>query len=212
MLSRQRRFISDMFSYFTGDSGDSKTEPEPENIHYPQPESAHEPSYPVKPNQHRHYRSPHPEPEPEGILVAFAFSECLFNFLFIMKVPILLCYMKVPGRWAMTATSPKMMRAVKTKLSIIIIREAAWTSYPRRNLSSTWSPDWTEKPRPAVLTCSVFSDHRDDVLPTDFVIIDQPRPDCQHPSQSQARRRGDQRGGSLPRCCREPGFLPGHSL
>ena len=71
MLSRQRRFISDMFSYFTGDSGDSKTEPEPENIHYPQPwpESAHEPSYPVKPNQHRHYRSPHPEPEPEGILV-----------------------------------------------------------------------------------------------------------------------------------------------
>ena len=162
MLSRQRRFISDMFSYFTGDSGDSKTEPEPENIHYPQqpwPESAHEPSYPVKPNQHRHYRSPHPEPEPEGILVGSASSVCLFYFLFIMKVPILLCYMKVPGRWAMRVTCPKMIRAavMKTKLSTIIIREAAWTSYPRRNLSSTWSPDWTEEPRPVVLTCSLLS-------------------------------------------------------
>ena len=65
--------------------------------------------------------------------------------------------MRVPGRRAMTATCPKMMRAVKTKLSIIITREAAWTSYRRRNLSFTWSPDWTEKPRPVVLTCSLLS-------------------------------------------------------
>merc|ERR1719192_661545 len=65
MLSRQRRFISDMFSYFTGDS---QPEPEPENIHYshPGPDYVSEPSYPVKANQHRHYRSPHPEPEPQG--------------------------------------------------------------------------------------------------------------------------------------------------
>ena len=65
MLSRQRRFISDMFSYFTGDS---ETEPEPEATPDFSPHSEAEPSYPMKANQHRHYRSPHPEPGPEGIL------------------------------------------------------------------------------------------------------------------------------------------------
>ena len=130
MLSRQRRFISDMFSYFTGDS---EPEPEPENPHYPQPwpQSEPEPSYPVKPNQHRHYRSPYPEPEPQGIAITSSFG--LFNFLFIMKVPILLCCMKVRGTWAMTTTCRKR----KISQSITITREAVWTSCLKRSLSFT---------------------------------------------------------------------------
>ena len=67
MLSRQRRFISDMFSYFTGD-GEPQPEPEKTPDSSQSQHSHHEPSYPVKANQHRHYRSPHPEPGPEGTL------------------------------------------------------------------------------------------------------------------------------------------------
>ena len=78
MLSRQRRFISDMFSYFTGD-GESQPEPEKTPDSSQSQHSHPEPSYPVKANQHRHYRSPHPEPGPEGILAGSSCS--LFNFL-----------------------------------------------------------------------------------------------------------------------------------
>ena len=139
MLSRQRRFISDMFSYLTGDS---EAEPEPEQTadysHHSQPE----PSYPVKPNQHRHHRSPHPEPGAEGMLASLV-SIFSLNFLFNLQVPILLSCMRVPGTWAMITTSLKIMRAatIQIKLIIIFAREAAWTNYQKRNLSFTSSPD-----------------------------------------------------------------------
>lgn len=89
LLSRQRRFISDMFSYFTGDQ---EPEPEEDYPYYSYSETEYEPSYPSKSepsyhhghhgghqshhghqgqqgnqnDHHRHHRSPYPQPEPEA--------------------------------------------------------------------------------------------------------------------------------------------------
>ena len=55
LLTRQRRFISDMFSYFTGDQ---EPEPEQDYPYYSYSETEYEPSYPSKsePSYHHHGR------------------------------------------------------------------------------------------------------------------------------------------------------------
>ena len=67
MLSRQRRFVSQMFSYFAGEESEPEPEPEPEDSLYTFPERQYEPFYPSKAPRddlHRNLRSPRPEPEP----------------------------------------------------------------------------------------------------------------------------------------------------
>ena len=96
MLSRQRRYISEMFSYFTGDTEEPQSEPD--SSHYSLAEPEFEPSYPekaVKSQQflHRHQRSPYPQPEPQpqGIHII---SVTTFKSL-IIKGLTRLCFTKV---------------------------------------------------------------------------------------------------------------------
>ena len=101
MLSRQRRYISEMFSYFTGDSEEPQSEPDSSHYSLTEPEPEFEPSYPekaVKSQQflHRHQRSPYPQPEPQpqGIHICHIISVTTLKSL-IIKGLTRLCFTKV---------------------------------------------------------------------------------------------------------------------